>query len=779
VLSGPALAQWENHVDASLINEIVYRDGELFMATGGGILIYSPASGQFEQYDNTSGLPSNSLTCLKFDEAGDLWVGTGDVGIAKVTMGPSGLNVRMFSPLAFPNLSITSIDIWEGEAVYGTKDGAGMFEQGLPGPTFSEAKGLPNDLVYDVFADGAYVWFATAGGAAVLDRFGFITPVEGGPPVARVVEKSDDAIWVGTDDGVWKMALSDSSWTQVGPSDYKIYSLHWDGQTMWAGGSVAFYEYDNSVPQWIEHEIRSLYYPYGMPSSGVNGQVLSLTREPGGDIYLGATTESYQYGINLVRYDGQLENLQPNNPGENRMIRLSYDSVEQAVWVSCEGFGVSKLTRSGQWVNYNRSIPEAGTLSSLYANTTLLADSQGHKWFSTLSWSDVNPLPMDELDDKRDAVYSNDEWTRHLPGSGGGQTYGTARPQRGMEDPVGNRWFLADEADEAYHLPIEWRGIHILNREGTEWLQVRPGTTNQEMEGGNITHVAFRDDLVFVAIKDYGVQSWYHGGYDWQSLNDFDDDIWGGEIDASLDNPRELGDANSVSSLALRSDGILWIGTDVGVYKFNPDGYTFKLIADKVGNEVGLLAPNVNFIVLDHYENLWVATEFGLNKISREDDNDIEAFTTTAAYQFLSENAIPYPSSVISPLAGTVCVELLMHPYRGELYIATKGGLSIFKGIDPPPQQPTDLDQVYVYPNPVDGSKGWDTLFIDNVDAPVTIHVYDLEGNLVHGPVEVSESEAEIWDLKTMNNFTVASGTYFVRIDNGESSVVIPVAVVR
>ena len=43
--SGRALCdtRWQNHVDPSLIREIVYRDGELFMATSGGIVIYNLA----------------------------------------------------------------------------------------------------------------------------------------------------------------------------------------------------------------------------------------------------------------------------------------------------------------------------------------------------------------------------------------------------------------------------------------------------------------------------------------------------------------------------------------------------------------------------------------------------------------------------------------------------------------------------------------------------------------------------------------------------------------
>jgi hypothetical protein len=361
-----------------------------------------------------------------------------------------------------------------------------------------------------------------------------------------------------------------------------------------------------------------------------------------------------------------------------------------------------------------------------------------------------------------------------------GDTYSTQRPQRALEDPAGNRWFLADEADPAYNLPPDWNGIHILRQDtqsGYEWLKVQPATTGNRMMGGSISHVAFDFGVVYVAIKNKGVQSWETGGYDWQSLSDLAGSIWGNTMTARVD--VELREASSVFSVALRkSDRVLWIGTDAGVYKYDPlSSLRYKLIRQRVGSEVGLLGSLVLFVLLDHQENLWVATDKGLNKISREDDNDIEAFTTVSAYQERTASGAVYSPDVISPLAGSFCIDLLLHPNRDLLYIGTRGGLSIFD-ITPVPQLPTDLDLVYLYPNPIDQSRGHNVLKIDNVDAPVSIDIYNLEGNLIHSAT-VTESEQEVWDLTTQSAFVVASGVYFVRIDNGESTVVKTVTVIR
>ena len=85
MLAGTAQAgTWENHIDASMTHEIVLKDNLLYMATYGGILVFDPATERFEQYRNDGGLPSNALRALAFDPDGDIYVGTADIGVAKV-----------------------------------------------------------------------------------------------------------------------------------------------------------------------------------------------------------------------------------------------------------------------------------------------------------------------------------------------------------------------------------------------------------------------------------------------------------------------------------------------------------------------------------------------------------------------------------------------------------------------------------------------------------------------------------------------------------------------
>lgn len=762
-------SRWENHVDASFIKQIVYRNGDLVMATNGGLLIYDIAADEFIQHKSVAGLPSNALNCLVFDGAGNLWVGTDDVGIAKLSIGESGVRVLRAFNEEFDGLagnSILSVDLWDGQLVYGTETGAGLFDREIPSTRFFERDGLPSDVVNDVFAEGDDLWLATDGGVAVLDRLGFLTQPTDTIEEAYAVAKTPGTIWVGSGDGVWHMSTSDSSWTRIGPFDIRIHSFYWDGQAMWAGGTRAFYDYDGA--QWTEHRMSSKMNEHAIYGSG--GEVRTFVRTPAGELYIGAGEPSAGRGVNLLRYTAELEELRPNTPGGNKIIRLSRD-VDGSVWISVRNFGVGKLTPAGKWVNYNTSIPESDSLSNLFVNNTMLADSEGFKWFSTMTVVPTNPKPLDQLDDKLDDDYSNDVWTRHPLGSGGLDGYGSLRPQYAVEDPAGNLWFLSDDIED---VPDGWRGINILNKASMEWRQVNPSSA-PEMAAGNVSHVAFGEDVVYLALTNYGVQSWKTGGYDWASLKDLSDDVWGDELDAQIGGEGQLPSAAVISSLALRSDGVLWIGTDKGVVKHTPPS-SFRLIDQRQGIAVGLLGPDVRFIVLDHYENLWVATSLGLNRISRDDDNDIEAYSTAAAYQSVLFK-LRYAFSVISPLANADCYALMMHPTKDLLYVGTFGGLSVFD-ISPAVEKEANLSQVYVYPNPLDGSLQHGDLKIGNISGPVSIDIYNIEGDLVHSQTAGSPGEV-IWDLTTNAGFIAASGVYFVRISVGSQSIVKPVSIIR
>jgi hypothetical protein len=426
---------------------------------------------------------------------------------------------------------------------------------------------------------------------------------------------------------------------------------------------------------------------------------------------------------------------------------------------------VGKLMTDGNWLNYNSAITGIQIPTNAFTNIAFLADSQGHKWFSSLSDPNRPPLKaLDELVDNQDAIYSNDQWTRHDLGSGGGDTYGTLRPVRAAEDPAGNRWFMADD------FVSEWEGFNILSRDGASWFQMNP-IKDPRMISGNVIDVAFTPSGLetYVAFLNNGVYKWRHFGYDWTNLTNFAQDQWFPYVTVN-----QLPSGAKISRLALRKDGRLWIATDSGL--FYSEGGTPTSIPVYTGIVPGIVSPKVQDILLDHDENLWVATDQGLNMIAHDNDNNIQTFLSQASFVLLS--GLRYPIDVISPLANADCRSLAIHPTKDQLYIGTFGGLSVYD-FSAPPSTPTELSKVYVYPNPVYTSKGHTGIKVGNLTGPVTVEVYDLEGELVDAPHKVNTSSDVAWDLTTKSGLFAGSGNYIVRIIGAKGTVQRTIALIR
>jgi ligand-binding sensor domain-containing protein len=765
----PARAgRWSNHIDASMINEIVPRDGTLYVATFGGLLLYHPASATFEQYSNDSGLPSNALQCLTFDDDGNIYAGTADIGVAKVRL--SGGRLTLLRSLSeqidgLASNTINSIAPWGDVIVYGATPGAGTIRNDFASARFFERDGLPGPDVFDVMPLGDEVWMATAGGVATLNRLGIIQTVAGSPTPANVLGTDGSNIWVGTSTGVRRYDPVNATWTDVGLPTQRVHSLFWDGTTMWAGATRNFNRYSGAATTWTTVNADSIQNRYQFSTGTGNVEMKGLAVIADGTVFFGSASQSDLRGANLMHYDGtHIFNLHSNTPGANNVLRMDID-IDGSLWASFAGFYVGKLMPDGNWLNYNNAIPGIQLPTNPFANIAFLADSQGHKWFSSLS-SPTGPFrPLDELDDQRDADYANDVWVRHALGSGGGDTYGSLRPVRAAEDPVGNRWFMSDDFGKS----LGWQGINILSRDGSAWFQMTP-TREPRMVSGNVIDVAFGDIETYVGFLHDGVYKWTHGGYDWPSLTNYVPDLW-----TTFVNKSQLPSDADITRLALRSDGRLWVATTAGLFYRDTFSSILATVPTYTGISPGIVSPKVQDIMLDHDENLWVATDLGLNRIARDDNNDIQTFLTPASFAVLS--GLRYPLDVISPLASADCRSLAIHPTRDLLYIGTFGGISAYDFSAPAPTA-TDLSRVYVYPNPIYTSKGHTALKVANLTDPVTVEIYDLEGELVDSRT-VRASGDVAWDLTTRDGALAGSGKYIVRIVGAKGSVQRPIALIR
>lgn len=752
---------WTSYVDPRLVEEIIYSDGELFMATSGGLLLYDLQTGTFEQVTNSSGLVSDALSALVFDRGGALWTGTSDAGIMKLVLSAAGIEITHLNS-AFHGLAgdqVTTVAAWGDTIMYGTRTGAGIIVQDVPLTNYTVRNGLPDNLVNDVLVDGERVFIATSNGVALLDRSGAIVDLSETLPdrTVRVMAESEGDIWAGTFQGVAHFETVDSTWTSAGLARKKIYSLYYDGTRLWAGSNDSLYVREGT--SWTGYSLKPFLDTFSIGWSGGQrrSEIRAIMRAPDGLLYIGAgdyVTE--QIGMNPIVFDGMdtWSDIAPNAPGKNVIIRLALDQ-DGAVWIGTSNYGVGKLAPDGTWLNYNPSTAGGQNLSSRYTMTGLLVDRDGTKWISGIFGA------VDELRDGFDTSFDNDVWTHYEMQAGVEGELATHRSIRLREDPQGNRWMLSDAF--SFERPQEEWGIHILDRDKTEWLAVSPQTTGQGLKEGDIYDVAFAPNgLVYVAVLGYGVQLWITGGYEKEELFNLSDDIWTtvGAVG------REFASTASIVSLALADDGTLWIGTDVGLYRYYKGQFTY--IGANRGVGVGLVSANVADLLLDESGNLWVATDLGLNRIARDNISEILTFTTPAAYQRDLFLYYSDPEQIVAPLANAKCSSLALDRERNLLYVGTEGGLSAFDIGSITPDE-TNLSDVYLYPNPVRAYSGDNVLRVANINSRVTIEIYSLEGELVDSR-QTDPSNPVAWDLLTADGFLAASGVYVVKVrdENGE-----------
>jgi sugar lactone lactonase YvrE len=226
-------------------------------------------------------------------------------------------------------------------------------------------------------------------------------------------------------------------------------------------------------------------------------------------------------------------------------------------------------------------------------------------------------------------------------------------------------------------------------------------------------------------------------------------------------------DAGNLPSIDARvatpdNNNQLWIGTTKGlrilsnVNTFLTDGQlttkSIIILEDGLAQEL-LYEQFITDIVVDGANNKWIATaDSGVFLVSPDGQE--------TKYHFTINNS-PLPSNTIN--------DIDINSATGEVFIATDKGLISFKGTSTAAND--DLNNVYVYPNPVRPNYGG-TVKVAGLIDKANIKITDIEGNLVYETT--SQGGTIEWDTTAFGKYKVASGVYMIFIsaqDGGETKV--------
>ena len=309
---------WESFVHSNHVTTVWVDEDYVYWGSTGGVVVYDASSGaESKLVKAVGGLRSNDVSAIARDDAGRLWIGTGDEGVS--VLNPDGTwashstdNLHLLSD------EVTEIAVRASVAVVATTGGITLFEDGAFSAFYDGSEWENSDC--------SRVYAVAAGVGEVL---------------------------VGTDCGVFALDLTERSWDAVllDPGEYR---LDYDGSELYWFVDTAdslIYKYDGNTIEPVSKQLIRLNAIYDVTAR--DSMVWISTSE--GPAEYDFTNEYW------VHYKGNLEyRLQDSRP-----IFVGPDST---VWMCTEdGMAVLEesgwqfITSSGPGGNYVRDIAVDGS----------------------------------------------------------------------------------------------------------------------------------------------------------------------------------------------------------------------------------------------------------------------------------------------------------------------------------------------------------------------------------------------------------------------------------
>ncbi|MCD6249418.1 MAG: hypothetical protein J7J98_03685 [candidate division Zixibacteria bacterium] len=182
--------------------------------------------------------------------------------------------------------------------------------------------------------------------------------------------------------------------------------------------------------------------------------------------------------------------------------------------------------------------------------------------------------------------------------------------------------------------------------------------------------------------------------------------------------------------------GELWVGTNYGISRFDP-GFEMFVEVDLPSG----FGPDITAIEFDGRGNVWVGVKNGLVRIDAL-TGEAEGFTTAN-----------------SGLLNDYVFNLTFDPNSGDMYVATKTGLSVVESTIGRPTE--SLDSVYAFPNPYIINSLGDRLSFNFAEQAV-LRIFNVAGELV------ADRPEPVWDGRNDHGKSVASGVYLFVLTNAE-----------
>ena len=481
-------------------------------------------------------------------------------------------------------------------------------------------------------------------------------------------------------------------------------------------------------------------------SNQILGSITSFTCATSiGDVLYIGTKENGMYST-TISTSSVLENTLPSGPLRNSIFALqTTSSFLWAVYGDYSGtynpypldsYGISKFNTSG-WLN----IPYEKVLGAKSIVRVIINPNKESEVYMGCSYSGLLKIEDDVPTFLYNQTNSALDEISFIPGY-----FNDVRINGGAFDNLGNLWVNNSLVQE---------GLKVLKTSG-QWQSFSlDGILIKSISASMGRMIVDKNNTIWWCTNTDGLI-----GYN-ESTNKFKK-ITEGSDKGNLP-------IFDVRAVAVDNNSQLWIGTTKGLRVlsnvssfFTEDQMTTRpiiILEENLAQEL-MYEQFITDIMVDGANYKWIGTaDSGVFLVSPNGQETKYHFTTTNS---------PLPSNTIN--------DIDINSSTGEVFIATDKGMISFKGTATKANE--DLNNVYVYPNPV-RPEYEGTIKIAGLLDKATIKITDIEGNLVYETT--SEGGTIEWDTTAFGKYKVASGVYmiFISAEDGIETKVKKVMIIR
>ncbi len=749
-LKAQGLQDWKTITYMNDITDMVRSGEEIWVSTTGGIYKFIPEDSTYQTFTNIDGLGSVHLTSVETDRYDHILASSRD-GLINRYNRDIGL-WKVYSKLK--GEEIVDLFTHQDTLWVATNTGVGVFllsEDHLEFRDFYNNFPLMVEKAYRITVYNRHVYYATENGLLyapsdfiknnlkISEAWKLLTVDNGLPAnVVHDVVPTEDSLLIATTGGAASINkdnhLSEiSSWPHGGVSIIRL-----SGPDMYFMRAGEYYKRSGSIWTLINR---------------VDGEITAGIIDVFSDLWIGID----RGGIRQGSWD---HSFLIDGPASNHIGALLKDR-NGTLWISSgkfklpKGFGFYKYDFN-RWTNYrfyNGDWYRKSNVVYVYEDLT------GKIWYGAWGggisvideglleyyhgWSGGGLMKINTID-------SEEEFNVPEPPEEQRTCFSAAPVSIDhylvipflLEDAFGNLWCANHEAEDTNYLTTIPR-----NENGN----LEPGCSNWSYFGRNIGFSVDEGRVSTLEFDDFN-RLWI--GTSGSGILVFD---YNGTVENRSDDQPLIrvntGNAslfsNTILSIKRDLDGIIWIGTAGGLSSFDGQNF-FKHVG-----EVGPVENKINQIYVDGFNNKWFATDGGLS-ILKADEN---LWDPDAWVHYTQDNS-GLPSKIVN--------SIYVDQNKGEAYIGTESGLSIFSGSFSEIKE--ELNSVISGPSPFVLDDNTEFV-IKNLVFGASVKILNVNGRLVrtlsreNGRVEGGRAT---WDGRDQSNAKVSSGVYIYLIYNEE-----------